>query len=455
MSLTLCLIARDEAALLPGCLASVRGVADAVVVVDTGSTDETAAVAAAAGAQVLHAPWTDDFAAARNVGLEAVSTDWMLVLDADERLAAGAAAALRAALDRGGFDVGLLPVHNAARVDATEEAVLSGHSRLGEPTLLARVFHVAQDLRWVGALHERVVSTTGRPLSEETVGAALLHLGYAPEIMVSKGKHSRNLRILRQMTATDPSDLVAWSYRARDALRAGERDEARAAADAAWAQVQATGAVPPVVVVLVAVRVDLLLGSGDAEAALTTLAAARDLGLSHPNLDLLEASVQLAQGARTRAGAQRRALRAAAAAALRARSAHGRLQQAEVSAGATSWMAAVRLGEALLGLGRSVDAAQAFEAALLEAPSQPGGLRDQAVVAARTGLAELLVATEPGKAVAALEPLLGTPWPDPWAVAVLACKRLGKREDAAVFAQQARSRLAAGWIALHRSHFLR
>ena len=61
--LSLCLIARDGA-LHPDCLASVARVVDELVVVDTGSTDDTVAVAQAAGAQVVHHPWADDFAAA-------------------------------------------------------------------------------------------------------------------------------------------------------------------------------------------------------------------------------------------------------------------------------------------------------------------------------------------------------------------------------------------------------
>ena len=66
--LTLCMIVRDEARFLPGCLASVQDVVDEVVVVDTGSQDETMSVAQAAGARVVRFPWNDDFSAARKRG---------------------------------------------------------------------------------------------------------------------------------------------------------------------------------------------------------------------------------------------------------------------------------------------------------------------------------------------------------------------------------------------------
>ncbi|MBM4357995.1 MAG: glycosyltransferase family 2 protein, partial [Deltaproteobacteria bacterium] len=62
-SISLCMIVRDEAAMLPGCLATVRGVVDEVLVVDTGSADATMALARAAGAQLLEVPWRDDFSA--------------------------------------------------------------------------------------------------------------------------------------------------------------------------------------------------------------------------------------------------------------------------------------------------------------------------------------------------------------------------------------------------------
>ena len=70
-TLSLCVIARNEEAMLSGCLESVAGVVDEIVVVDTGSTDRTIEVALAHGARVLEKPWTDDFSAARNAALDA------------------------------------------------------------------------------------------------------------------------------------------------------------------------------------------------------------------------------------------------------------------------------------------------------------------------------------------------------------------------------------------------
>jgi tetratricopeptide (TPR) repeat protein len=89
--LALSMIVRNAAELLPACLQSVRGIVDEMVIADTGSTDATIAVATTLGAQVISVPWTDDFAAARNLALAAVKSDWVLSLDADEQLDSDAA----------------------------------------------------------------------------------------------------------------------------------------------------------------------------------------------------------------------------------------------------------------------------------------------------------------------------------------------------------------------------
>src|SRR5207244_5735388 len=98
--LSLCMIVKDGGDPLRRCLESARGVADEIVVVDTGSRDDSVAVARAAGARVLTHAWDDDFAAARNVSLAEAKGEWVLVLDADEELEPAQQRFLRDALAR-------------------------------------------------------------------------------------------------------------------------------------------------------------------------------------------------------------------------------------------------------------------------------------------------------------------------------------------------------------------
>jgi len=85
----LVVIARNEARHIDRLLRSVMPWVDDALILDTGSSDNTPALARAQGARVAHFDWCDDFAAARNCALAEASADWHIVLDGDEWLAEG------------------------------------------------------------------------------------------------------------------------------------------------------------------------------------------------------------------------------------------------------------------------------------------------------------------------------------------------------------------------------
>src|SRR5262245_2807085 len=96
MKVSLCMIARDEAGHLAACLSTVTGLVFEIVVVDTGSTDETRAIAEGFGARVVAFPWDDDFAAARNESIRRARGAFIFWLDADERVPEASRAELAA-----------------------------------------------------------------------------------------------------------------------------------------------------------------------------------------------------------------------------------------------------------------------------------------------------------------------------------------------------------------------
>ena len=93
------MIVKNESEMLAGCLESVRAAAEEIIVVDTGSADCTMEIAERCGARVLSAEWRDDYSAARNISLRAAGQSWILVLDADERIAAKDHGRLRQLID--------------------------------------------------------------------------------------------------------------------------------------------------------------------------------------------------------------------------------------------------------------------------------------------------------------------------------------------------------------------
>ena len=83
------MIVKNEEKLLPQCLESVKDVVDEMVIVDTGSTDDTVAIAENYGARVYFHEWNNSFSEARNHAFEharGLNPDWFLIMDADEEL---------------------------------------------------------------------------------------------------------------------------------------------------------------------------------------------------------------------------------------------------------------------------------------------------------------------------------------------------------------------------------
>ena len=111
--LSVCMIVKNEERFLGQCLASVKDIADELIVIDTGSTDRTVEIAREHGAQVGHFEWCNDFAAARNASIAPATGDWILFLDADEELSPAEKQNLPALLDSDNVALIRLPLTNA------------------------------------------------------------------------------------------------------------------------------------------------------------------------------------------------------------------------------------------------------------------------------------------------------------------------------------------------------
>ena len=195
--LSAALIVRNEARYLDDCLASISGLVDEAVVVDTGSTDDTKAIAARRGARVFDFPWCDDFAAARNRALELARGAWILYIDADERTRCADPAALRAQLGDPRF-IGL----------QVRFHVHSGHTPYPE----LRLFRNDPRIRFESVIHETVWPSILRQLARGNgqVGASdleIVHLGYVGDLA---HKAARNLPFLERAVQSDPDRVYLW-----------------------------------------------------------------------------------------------------------------------------------------------------------------------------------------------------------------------------------------------------
>ncbi|MDG1491761.1 MAG: glycosyltransferase [Planctomycetota bacterium] len=231
--ISLCMIAKNEAAFLADCLRSVRGVVHEMIVVDTGSTDETVAIAEAEGASVIHFPWCDDFAKARNAGVELASGTHILILDADERLAPNMGPNLLQAARSPNVLIGCLPLYNAIELDADPEEVMSGAKQLGELAFVPRLFKNLPEMRFTRRVHETLTAGFNQLHARGqgdtvAVGAALIHYGDVPSYRTGLRKDDRNTRLLRMCLEDDPEDGEIAGYLVVQLIKDGESDEARA-----------------------------------------------------------------------------------------------------------------------------------------------------------------------------------------------------------------------------------
>jgi tetratricopeptide (TPR) repeat protein len=220
VKITLSMIARNEAEYLEECLQSVQGVVDEIVLVDTGSTDATPQIAERYGAKVIHAAWQSDFAAARNIALQHATGDWILVLDADERLTPESKQAILNAARHPQFVGYYLEILNEIR---------AGDYFVHR---LVRMFRRMPYARWEGAIHEQIIpSLVSHKGRIATVAAQVRHLGYSKEVMRSRDKAQRNIEIILRELEQDPDDLFHKFNLANTYFTVGDYEQA-----AYWAE---------------------------------------------------------------------------------------------------------------------------------------------------------------------------------------------------------------------------
>ncbi|MDR6723007.1 tetratricopeptide (TPR) repeat protein [Paenibacillus amylolyticus] len=222
MGISLCMIVKDEAQHLERCLNAVRDVVDEIIVVDTGSTDDTPDIARRYGAIVMHATWSGDFARARNQSLALATNPWILVLDADEVWLP--TESMRAELGR--------------LVSSDQDEIwgywiqvtsLLGHSGEERVTdVVCRLFRNDPRIAFKGTIHEEVASSiyAFAPQGIAACELEILHDGYLDRVITSKNKIERNMRLIRSALNQTPDQPELLYALAAEWFQQGNYEEA-------------------------------------------------------------------------------------------------------------------------------------------------------------------------------------------------------------------------------------
>ena len=214
--LSLCMIVKNEQSVLARCLDSVRGLADELIVVDTGSTDETAQVAARYGARILTFDFgVVDFAAARNHALAHATGRWILVLDADERLDGEDVPLVRELIagdDNAGYYLERLNVRPDAQDSTTDYVV--------------RLFPNRPAYRFQGRVHETadasILAAGGRLLRT----GIRIHHDFASDPESRRRRNLWYIGVLNEEIAANPRDDSRLDFLAAEYHQLGMIDKA-------------------------------------------------------------------------------------------------------------------------------------------------------------------------------------------------------------------------------------
>jgi GT2 family glycosyltransferase/glycosyltransferase involved in cell wall biosynthesis/Tfp pilus assembly protein PilF len=199
--LSLAMIVKNESDDLARCLNSMQEIADEIVVVDTGSTDNTVEIAKEFGAKIINYKWENDFSKARNVSLENATGEWVMFLDADEELVYEDLDKFRKLLDSTepeGFFFSLFSFIG----DKPDDGVVVNTA--------FRLWRNKPEYRFSGALHEQILAKvqSGNP-NIQFSDVRINHYGYLNQAISKKSKPTRNISILKKEIESNPENAFA------------------------------------------------------------------------------------------------------------------------------------------------------------------------------------------------------------------------------------------------------
>ena len=203
--LSLCMIVKNEQATLSKCLESVQDVVDEMVILDTGSTDQTIEIAQKFGATVANYEWGDDFAEARNEALKYVTGDWVLVLDADEVLNKKVAPQLKEAIEK----------EENLVVNLVRHEIGSSQSPY---SLVSRLFRKHPEVSFSRPYHAIIDDSVSELLKKEShwkivdlPAVTVFHYGYTQEAIASLDKANRAQTAMENFIKKHPNDPYTCS----------------------------------------------------------------------------------------------------------------------------------------------------------------------------------------------------------------------------------------------------
>lgn len=213
MKLSGCVIAKDEEKTIKKCLKSLLDICDEVIYVDTGSKDNTLAIAKEMGVKIYTYKWNNDFSAARNFTISKASGDWIVFLDADEYFKDSKRESYENIIKQAKkFDGIYVNIIN-----------LNDNGQVAFSNINTRIFKNSKAIRYKGVIHEDLVKN-GKSLKilDGSKQLEIIHTGYTKETKNEKNKSERNINLLRQAEKNNPNNPLIPYYLSTEYSAKGE-----------------------------------------------------------------------------------------------------------------------------------------------------------------------------------------------------------------------------------------
>jgi glycosyltransferase involved in cell wall biosynthesis len=206
MKISSCLIVKNEAENIERCLNSIKDISNEIIVVDTGSTDNTKEIALKFGAKIYDFTWDNNFSNAKNYALDQATGDWIIFLDADEYFESNTKKILGRVFEH---------IHNNKAIDGVLCKMINTEGLNGKiisenPTV--RIFRGKCGIRFSGAVHEQLLKNN-KPFSAANItdySLLIYHTGYSSVLLPEKIK--RNLKILEGQIAKNEITNLTYYY---------------------------------------------------------------------------------------------------------------------------------------------------------------------------------------------------------------------------------------------------
>ena len=209
VSLSICLIIKNEEKYLSRCLSSIKDIASEIIVVDTGSTDSSMSIASEYTDLIYSFIWKDDFSLARNFCLDKAQGDWILVLDGDEEVDRKCLDILKELIQAQDIDAYLVTINN--NPENTQELMAISD-------LKPRLFKNDKQYRYRGIIYEQILDsmlgTNARIKIARDI--RIMHYGYVNEDNINRHRLMRNTNLINKAWYREEEEATRYFFLGRE-----------------------------------------------------------------------------------------------------------------------------------------------------------------------------------------------------------------------------------------------